>query len=94
MAQIILTLSGDYKKLVGIDIDFSKTKFKTLQDFISSLPGVTVKGGIVTCACAETQHIQNMINKQKSSTQKHSQNARPAPIHHVSTLCSFYNNLW
>ncbi|CAH0548702.1 unnamed protein product [Brassicogethes aeneus] len=74
-------LENDYRTLCGERIPYTKFGFKRLEDFISSVPTLYLRtAGNETYVKAQlsekSQHIQSMVNKQKSSKKSSLQKIR------------------
>jgi hypothetical protein len=72
--------------LVGSDIPYQELGYRTLVQFLESIPDVTILRGpggemILHAIPAEsTEHLAALVNKQKSAKRKHSYKAPPRKV--------------
>jgi hypothetical protein len=73
--------------LVGSSIPYQKLGYPTLEQFLKSIPDVTISRGhggemiLNAIPNKSTEHLATLVSKQKSTKKKHK-----TPSRHVSTI--------
>lgn len=70
-----IIILGDFATIIGCDVPFRKFGYKSLEEFLQSIPSLITKktesGFYIDARPNEkTTHISDMVNKQKNTSKK------------------------